>query len=267
MSQIPEMLRQKILSSRSKDPQGAEIYKHIIQIKNDIELRDKTLKAVSNASTDFGCGELTLLCDFYGSDKGSLSKSNNKQPYYPMPPHTYTDVYEALFYKMRNTVKFVFECGIGSNKWHGYSNSYKPGASLRVWRDFFPYAHVFGGDIDRDVLFSEERISTFWIDQTVPESIDAFFKKCDVHQFDIMIDDGLHTYSAAYCLFANSFKYLSVGGWYIIEDLSPEAIALFCREIISRTDIVTKYFIMETPSCAPNSMIAINKLHASGVMK
>ena len=41
-----------------------------------------------------------------------------------------------------------------------------PGASLRAWRDFFPNATILGADLDREVLFEEERITTGYMDQT-----------------------------------------------------------------------------------------------------
>jgi hypothetical protein len=40
----------------------------------------------------------------------------------------------------------------------------KPGASLYVWRDFFPNAYIFGADIDKEVLFNDKRITTGYID-------------------------------------------------------------------------------------------------------
>ena len=52
----------------------------------------------------------------------------------------------------------------------------QPGASLRMWKDYFPNASIFGCDIDRDVLFSEERIKTFHCDQTSAKSISNFLK-------------------------------------------------------------------------------------------
>ena len=41
----------------------------------------------------------------------------------------------------------------------------------------------------------EERISTFVVDQTNPQSIEALFKKLPA-QFDLIIDDGLHATDA-----------------------------------------------------------------------
>lgn len=159
---------------------------------------------------------LSELCDRYGSDKGAI-----KENIHPWPPQTYTDFYDHLFNHCRFWMKKVFECGVGSNKpGYGWSGA-KPGASLRAWRDYFPNATVYGADIDRDILFEEERIKTFYVDQTDPRSIAEFWNLlgCD-DDFDIMVDDGLHTFEAGVCLFENSFAKLSKGGVYIIEDVS-----------------------------------------------
>ena len=47
----------------------------------------------------------------------------------------------------------------------------RPGASLYGWCEFFPNSHIFGADIDDDVLFNTKKIKTFYCDQTNPESI------------------------------------------------------------------------------------------------
>jgi hypothetical protein len=68
----------------------------------------------------------------------------------------------------------VFECGVGTNNPNITSNmgvNGQPGASLRVWRDYFQNAEVFGADIDRGILFEEQRIRTFYVDQTNKDSI------------------------------------------------------------------------------------------------
>ena len=41
----------------------------------------------------------------------------------------------------------------------------RPGASLRVWKEFFTKAKIFGADIDKNTLFREKRIQTFHVDQ------------------------------------------------------------------------------------------------------
>ena len=64
-------------------------------------------------------GEITLLCDKYGSDKGSYTDKNHP---YPWRAHTYSYIYEAMFRKIKNKVKNVFECGIGTNNVNVPSN-------------------------------------------------------------------------------------------------------------------------------------------------
>jgi hypothetical protein len=96
----------------------------------------------------------------------------------------------------------------------------KPGASLRAWRDYFPNSHVIGADIDRDVLFDEERIKTYYLDQTNPNSIFELWNEVGISDFDFMVDDGLHIFSAGVCLFENSITKLKSNGIYIIEDVN-----------------------------------------------
>ena len=50
--------------------------------------------------------------------------------------HHYTKVYYDLFKDRQRSVKKVIEMGIAE------------GASLRMWRDFFPNAQIYGADID-----------------------------------------------------------------------------------------------------------------------
>ena len=101
----------------------------------------------------------------------------------------------------------------------GFSGT--PGASLRGWRDYFINAQIYGADIDRDILFNEERIKTFYIDQKNPAIIRSLFDKefKDI-EFDIVIDDGLHEFEANINLIQNSIHKLKSGGIYITEDLN-----------------------------------------------
>jgi hypothetical protein len=96
----------------------------------------------------------------------------------------------------------------------------KPGASLRVWRDYFPNATIYGADIDKDVLFEEPRIKTYYLDQLDPESISDMWKQVGVRDFDFILDDGLHTFEAGSTLFSNSISMLAKHGIYVIEDVS-----------------------------------------------
>jgi hypothetical protein len=163
---------------------------------------------------------LSELCQKYGSDKGAISKSGHP---YPWAPHTYADYYSRLFDHCRTNIKKVFECGLGTNNINITANMGffgKPGASLRVWRDYFPNAAILGADIDKEILFNEERINTFYVDQTDPVSIAELWSNINVDNFDFMVDDGLHTFEAGVCLFESSVSRLANQGIYVIEDVN-----------------------------------------------
>jgi hypothetical protein len=125
--------------------------------------------------------------------------------------------------RLYDCVKCIFECGLGTNNPDLPSNmgvNGKPGASLRVWKDYFPNATIYGADIDKDVLFEEPRIKTYYVDQLDPESISDMWEEVGVRDFDFMVDDGLHTFEAGSTLFTNSISKLAQHGVYVIEDVS-----------------------------------------------
>lgn len=167
---------------------------------------------------------LAILCDKFGSDKGSMSPDSTDHPY-GWKPHSYTDFYSLLFERNRETATRIFECGIGTTSSefkYNMSEGGKPGASLRVWQEYFPNAEIIAGDIDRNILFSENRIKCFWIDQLKPEVIRSFWEEVGSGDFDFMLDDGLHEYEAGITLFENSIHRLKQSGIYIIEDVTAK---------------------------------------------
>lgn len=202
---------------------------------------------------------LASLCDRYGSDKGSLKDSGHV---YSWPPHNYTDYYSRIFSHCRQNVKRVFECGIGTDNPGIVANmgvTGNPGASLRVWRDYFPNATVYGGDIDRNVLFEEDRIKTFYMDQLDPESIEHYWRQVEVSDFDLMIDDGLHSFDSGACLFKYSVSKLASAGLYIIEDVRPDDLVRYREYFRSINDYSVDYITMFRPGLAllDNSLIII----------
>lgn len=136
----------------------------------------------------------------------------------------------------------------------------KPGASLRVWRDYFPNAKVIGADIDRDILFQDERISTHFCDQTNPQAISDLWNAVGDVEFDLMIDDGLHTYEAGVSLFENSFHKLKPGGVYVIEDVTLESLVSFVKYFSDRKhnhEIVNLY--RKGVALGDNNLVVIRK--------
>jgi len=143
---------------------------------------------------------LTPLCEIMinqGSDKGGGW-------------HNYTLVYSELFTGIKSKVRNVFELGIGT------INS---GASIKGWKEYFKKAKIYGADIDENILFEEERIKTFYCDQTSPESIAQLWSNFENVEFDFILEDGLHEYNANICFLENSLHKVKKGGFYVIEDI------------------------------------------------
>ena len=179
-------------------------YKFKFFSKNENTKLNYVVNATSNS-------ELTDLMNLYGSDKGG--KNNH---------HNYSEYYSDIFFHKRKRIKNFLEIGLGTNNTNMASNMGADGtplASLRAWKDYFINANIYGADIDMDILKDEERIKTFFVDQTNPDTIIAMFNKIAVDKFDIILEDGLHEYNANICFFENSIKYLDDDGIYIIEDI------------------------------------------------
>ena len=163
---------------------------------------------------------LGKLFDRYGSDKGYGLLDKTKKS----PALCYNDIYDLLFFQRYKT-KLVLECGIGTKNKNITSNmahhKYSiPSGSLRSWSDYFPNAQIIGIDIDPDVMFTENRISTFECDQTSTQSIKNFIRQANLqpNTVDIIIDDGLHEFNANITLFENTKQLLKNNGIYVIED-------------------------------------------------
>lgn len=177
------------------------------------------------------------LCDKYGTDKGTNKEHIGIGPMM----HNYTKVYAELFYKFKDADINIFECGLGTNNVNIPSNmgaDGKPGASLRLWRDYFTNAHIYGADIDGDIVFQEERISTGQMDQLSDDSINNYFAKFDNFVPTIAIDDGLHEYESAVSLYNNVFKRLTDDGIYIIEDVYPEMLEKLKTYFLNQPDVI-----------------------------
>jgi hypothetical protein len=186
---------------------------------------------------------LNELCDRHGSDKGSYLSQMHPHPW---PSHTYTEIYSILFDHCREGIKSVLECGIGTNNESVTSNMTtkgKPGASLRVWRDYFPNADIVGIDIDSSVLFEEERIKTFQVDQTSEKSITTFLTSTRTRTYDLIIDDGLHEFYAAESLFRNLFPVLKKAGIYVIEDVLLRDLEKY-MEYFNQSEMDIQYFLL-----------------------
>lgn len=141
--------------------------------------------------------ELCLLATKYGTDKAGW----------------YTPVYDLLLSGRRQQVKKVLEIGIGTVEAMKHVPGYQPGASLRMWREYFPHAEVFGADI-----VPGDMTDTFWLDQGNPAQLAMLANK--LGPFDLVIDDGSHDPHHQVLGALTLLPYLTEDGLYIIEDVN-----------------------------------------------
>jgi hypothetical protein len=170
---------------------------------------------ISATSEDRQAAEELKRCfNAFGSDKASI--------------HDYHHLYGHIL-RDRDNIGAVFEVGLGTNNRSIVSNmgvEGRPGASLRAFRDFCPRAQVWGADVDRQILFEEERIRTVFVDQTDPETFKQLEPLLPAH-LDLVIDDGLHAPHANLATLAFGLSRIRRGGWVVIEDISAAAISLW----------------------------------------
>lgn len=150
----------------------------------------------------------------YGSDKSTF--------------HNYDLVYERILGDP-NQVTAILEIGLGTNNpkiisTMGFAG--KPGASLRAFKSYFSNATIFGADVDREILFCEERIQTFFVDQLCSQTFLELARYLP-SDFDLIIDDGLHSVDANMRTLNFALPLLKIGGWLVIEDIGENSLELW----------------------------------------
>jgi hypothetical protein len=168
---------------------------------------------------------MTPLCEIaykYGTDKC------------PQLVHFYTQFYYDLFKDKTKTIKKVMELGIGHYEKMKFLDAvfdshlnrhYQKGASLKMWRDFFPNAQIYGVDIEPECMFEDERIKTFLGDEFKTEDWMKIIKQTGT-DIDLFIDDGSHNRNHQIFIARTVLSLLKKDVVYIIEDVRrPEWLA------------------------------------------
>lgn len=143
---------------------------------------------------------MTRLCELaskYGTDK---------VPYY-------TPFYDLLL--GNREVHQVLEIGIGTRASMTHVPGYEPGASLRMWAEYFPEAKVVGFDRDPEMR-SEGRIITFLVDER--DTTRLAEAAAEFGTFELIVDDGSHSPNDQFQTALTLMPFLSDGGVYIVED-------------------------------------------------
>lgn len=122
--------------------------------------------------------------------------------------HSYLPVYEKLFEPYRHTAKGVLEIGIAQ------------GGSIKLWRDYFYKAIIYGIDIyttenmPSDLLSLPDVCCFTSTDAYSPEFINQI-----PHPLDIVIDDGPHTLVSQQQAILQYLPKLKSNGLLVIEDI------------------------------------------------
>ncbi len=183
--------------------------------------------------------------------------------------HNYTTIYCALFKGRLGESLRIFELGLGTNN-PGFAFNMgavgQPGASLRGWRQLFPRARVFGADIDRSVLFDEDRITTFYCDQLDSKAIRDLWSNAELSEtMDIIVEDGLHTFDANISFLDGSLEHLRAGGIYVIEDIATDTLERWREqlgEVYSKRYPAYGFALVELPNsynAFDNNMVLVHK--------
>lgn len=232
----------KILTQPQEIPKAIyDVYKNIVFMTKDVKLNSLSTELVLNtvsssvislselskrhnsvshsikkfyevfskyALNEKDSNELAELFKYHGSDKSTT--------------HDYYLAYAAILKDKKDQPINILEIGLGTNNADILSNmgvNGCPGASLRAFRDMYKKANIFGADIDKRILFSEERITTYFVDQTNMATFNEL--KCNLGSilFDLIIDDGLHNSQANLNTTIFALDLLKNDGVFVIEDI------------------------------------------------
>lgn len=157
---------------------------------------------------------MTELCDLafkYGSDKC------------PQIKHYYTEFYYELFKDKKNVVKKVLEIGIGYPDIMDNYPGYVIGASLLMWKDFFPNAIIYGIDNNPKTIFKTNRIDTILCNQRDEHRLKNIINYIG-SDIDLVIDDGSHLPEDQILTASIIVPMLDKSSIYIIEDVGNPSI-------------------------------------------
>ena len=126
--------------------------------------------------------------------------------------HSYLDTYEELFESKKHENINVLEIGIHY------------GGSIKLWRDYFTNAQIYGVDVinESDGIIRENSILVdphIKLLTRVNAYDHSFINFLKSKKFDILIDDGPHTFDSVVFFVQYYLPLLNDGGVMVIEDI------------------------------------------------
>lgn len=117
-----------------------------------------------------------------------------------------------------------------------------PGSSLRALRDYIPNSNVYGADVDKDIIFEEDRIKCQYVNQLDKSTLSKLFEN---QSFDFMIVDGLHHITADLNSVLELVNRIKPGGKLVVEDISILENWLVVDFILSKVEGLNTYIIKD----------------------
>jgi glycosyltransferase involved in cell wall biosynthesis len=122
--------------------------------------------------------------------------------------HRYTELYDRYFAEMTKRTRTLLELGVAR------------GASLALWREYFPKAHIYGAEINPDrwkkIAGNLKNTEVLVGDETDPKFLQ---KLKDTGPYDIIIDDASHEPGTQNFAFEALWPAVREYGYYVIEDI------------------------------------------------
>lgn len=164
-----------------------------LSFKTKVKIRNK----INDFKGLFCHRNLTKLAQIYKTDKYGK--------------HFYTPHYQSHFSKFKYKRFRMLEIGVG-----GQDNVLAGGASLRMWKRYFPFAKIYSLDIHDKSALQEKRIRIFHGSQVDKQFLEKVV--AETGGLEIIIDDGSHVNEHVLETFKMLFPKLKKGGMYVIED-------------------------------------------------
>ena len=165
----------------------------------------KLKKKINIDSDSIEKNTLDELLYYYGSDKANIFKKTKEKG------HGFSEFYTQELSSLRDKEINILEVG-----------SYA-GASSAAFIKFFKKSSIFCFDVNiSNFIYYSKNIHVYGLDINNEIKLKETLKKICTHNnlnfFDVIIDDGSHNLSDILFSFKILFRYLKMGGIYVMED-------------------------------------------------
>ena len=179
----------------------------------------------------------------FSSNLGEILKENmsDKSTF-----HDYHHVYSYILNEITTDKLNILEIGLGTNNptlVSSMGSEGRPGASLYAFKQYLPNANIYGADIDKSILFNEERINTCYVDQLDIKTFDNIKNTFGNIKYDLIIDDGLHSIGANLNTLLFALNNIKINGWIVIEDIHIPDNWFSIKYILSKNKNISTNFI------------------------